>query len=104
MYLLKDYDQLKQLGTWQRLASEKQQTHSFFNRMGTEKTHFHQSKIIKTIAKSCNYQSNCKSIQNAHDTKPWKGCENRDLAAEKRVKISGVIAGGVTLFVGSLES
>jgi len=76
----------------------------FFNRMGTEKTHFHQSKIIKTIAKSCNYQSNCKSIQNAHDTKPWKGCENRDLAAEKRVKISGVIAGGVTLFVGSLES
>jgi hypothetical protein len=39
------------------------------------------------------------STQNALDTKPWKGCENRDLAAEKRVKISGVIADGVTLFL-----
>jgi hypothetical protein len=31
-----------------------------------------------------------------HET--LEGFENRDLAAEKRVKISGVIAGGVTLF------
>ena len=67
--------------------------------MGTEKTHFHPCKIIQTITMSCKYQSNYKSTQNSLDTKPWKGCENRGLAAEKRVKIGGVIAGGVALFV-----
>ena len=44
------------------------------------------------------YQSNCKSTRNALDTKPWKGCENRDSTAAKSMKISRVIAGGVILF------
>ena len=33
-----------------------------------------------------------------HGTLEGLGCEDRDVAAEKRVNISGVIAGGVTLF------
>jgi hypothetical protein len=63
--------------------------------MGPKKTLFHQCKIIKRVTKSCKYQPNELQVY-ALDTKPWKGCENRDLAAEKKVKISGVIAGGVT--------
>jgi len=57
-------------------------------------------KIIKTITKSCNYQSNCKSTQNALDTEPWKGwvVKTETWQQKKRVNISGVIAGGVTLF------
>ena len=49
------------------------------------------------------YQSNCKSTQNALDTKPWKGCENRDSTAAKSMKISRVIAGGVILFLDELH-
>jgi hypothetical protein len=45
------------------------------------------------------YQSNCKSTQNALDTKPWKGCENKDLAAKKQSANQRVIAGGVTLLL-----
>ena len=98
LYLLKD-DQLKQFGTLAKTCKWKTTNIQFcLTFWEPNKTHFHQCNIIKTILKSCKYQPNCKSTQNALDTKHWKGCENRDLAAEKRVKISGVIAGGVTLF------
>ena len=85
---------LKQVGTLAKTCKGKTANIQFLEHTGTEKTHFHQSRVIETITKSCNFES----TQNALDTKHWKGCENRDLAAEKRVKISGVIAGGVTLF------
>ena len=65
--------------------------------MGTKKKF--QCKIIKTSTKSCKYHSKCESTQNALDSKPWKSCRNNNLAAEKRVKITGVIAGSVTLFI-----
>jgi len=66
--------------------------------MESEKTQFYQSKIIETITKACKYHSKCESTQNALDTKPCKGCRNNNLAAEK-VKITGVIAGSMTLFL-----
>jgi len=67
--------------------------------MGTKNAHVDLCKTIETITKSCKYQSNCKSKQNAPDTKPWKGCKNTEWAAERRVKKPGVITGGVTLFM-----
>ena len=83
---------------WQGLANEKQQAFSCLNIWKAKNTQFYQSKIIETITKACKYHSKCESTQNALDTKPWKGCRNNNLAAEK-VKITGVIAGSMTLFL-----
>ena len=79
------------LAPWQGLANEKTTSIKSFEHMEREKTQLYQSKIIETIPKACKYHSKCESTQNALDTKPWKGCRNNNLAAEK-VKITGVRA------------
>ena len=77
LYLLKD-DQLKQFGTLAQTCKWKTTNIQFcLTLWEPNKTHFHQCNIIKTILKSCKYQPNCKSTQNALDTKHWKGCENQ---------------------------
>lgn len=85
------------LAPWQKLG--KKTNKQFCKHMGTKNAHVDPCKTIETITKSCKYQSNCKSKQNAPDTKPWKGCKNTEWAAERRVKKRGVITGGVTLFM-----
>ena len=71
---------------------------SVFFCMGTKIECFDHCKFMKTTTKSCKYQWKCKSCQNANVTKPWKGCKTEDWAAGKKVKLRGVIAGGVSLF------
>ena len=97
---LKDLQDWKNLARWQRLASEKYKNFGFFC-MGTKIECFDHCKFMKTTTKSCKYQWKCKSCQNANVTKPWKGCKTEDWAAGKKVKLRGVIAGGVSLFLGS---
>jgi len=89
---------LKQVGTLAKTCKRKTTNIQFLEHTGTEKTHFHQSRVIETITKSCNFES----TQNALDTKPWRGCRNNNLAAVKEVKVTGVIAGAVTLFLDLL--
>ena len=67
--------------------------------MGTKNECFDHCKFMKTTTKSCKYQWKCKSCQNANVTKPWKGCKTANWDAGKKVKLRGVIAGGVTLFL-----
>ena len=95
---LKDLQDWKNLARWQRLASEKYKNFGFFFVWGQKLNASTTVNSWKRLQSHANTNGNASHVKMRMSQNPGRVAKLKTELLEKKVKLRGVIAGGVSLF------